>query len=58
MEPCLQMGRFLGPSGSQSGPEVIKKNSCSTQVSMEFFLLICVKMPTMVFLVFLIFMSI
>ena len=29
-----------------SGPEDIKKFSCSTQVSMKFFLLINVKMPT------------
>ena len=28
------------------GPEVIKHFSCSTQLSMEFFLLITVKMPT------------
>ena len=31
-----------------SGPEVIKLFSCSTQVSMKFFLLINVKMPTIV----------
>ena len=31
-----------------SGPEVIKLFSCSTQLSMEFFLLINVKMPTIV----------
>ena len=30
------------------GPEVIKLFSCSTQLSMEFFLLIKVKMPTIV----------
>ena len=30
------------------GPEVIKLFSCSTQLSMEFFLLINVKMPTIV----------
>ena len=30
------------------GPEVIKRFSCSTQLSMEFFLLINVKMPTVV----------
>ena len=30
------------------GPEVIKLFSCSTQLSMEFFLLIHVKMPTTV----------
>ena len=33
---------------SQSGPEVIKLFSCSTQLSMKFFLLINVKMPTTV----------
>ena len=33
---------------SESGLEVIKLFSCSTQVSMEFFLLINVKMPTIV----------
>ena len=32
----------------QSGPEVIKLFSCSTQLSMKFFLLINVKMPTIV----------
>ena len=32
---------ILGP-----GPEVIKKISCSTQLSMKFFLLINIKMPT------------
>ena len=31
-----------------SGPEVIKLFSCSTQPSMKFFLLINVKMPTIV----------
>ena len=30
------------------GPEVIKLFSCSTQMSMKFFLLINVKMPTIV----------
>ena len=30
------------------GPEVIKLFSCSTQLSMKFFLLIIVKMPTVV----------
>ena len=30
------------------GPEVIKPFSCSTQLSMNFFLLINVKMPTIV----------
>ena len=32
----------------KSGPEVIKLFSCSTQLSMKFFLLIIVKMPTVV----------
>ena len=32
----------------QSGPKVIKLFSCSTQLSMKFFLLINVKMPTIV----------
>ena len=31
-----------------AGPEVIKLFSCSTQLSMKFFLLINVKMPTIV----------
>ena len=31
-----------------SGPEVIKLFSCSTQLSIKFFLLINVKMPTIV----------
>ena len=34
--------------GPRSGLEVIKKFSCSTQLSMKFFLLINVKMPTTV----------
>ena len=33
---------------AQPGPEVIKKITCSTQLSMKFFLLINVKMPTSV----------
>ena len=33
---------------AESGPEVIKLFSCSTQLSMKFFLLINVKMPTSV----------
>ena len=32
----------------RSGPEVIKRFSCSTQLSMKIFLLINVKMPTTV----------
>ena len=35
-------------SESNPGPEVIKLFSCSTQLSMKFFLLITVKMPTIV----------
>ena len=35
-------------STEQTGPEVINRFSCSTQLSMEFFLLIIVKMPTTV----------
>ena len=33
---------------TQAGPEVIKLFSCSTQLSMKFFLLVNVKMPTIV----------
>ena len=33
---------------SESGPEVIKLLSCSTRLSMKFFILINVKMPTVV----------
>ena len=33
---------------SPQGPKVIKLFSCSTQLSMDFFLLINVKMPTVV----------
>ena len=32
----------------QSGPQVIKLFTCSTQLSMKFFLLINIKMPTIV----------
>ena len=35
-------------SRAETGPEVIKVFSCSTQLSMNFFLLINVKMPTIV----------
>ena len=35
-------------AGERSGPEFIKLFSCSTQLSMIFFLLINVKMPTIV----------
>ena len=34
--------------GFRPGPEVIKLFSCSTQLSLKFFLLIIVKMPTIV----------
>ena len=37
-----------GTARSISGPEVIKHFSCSTQLSMKIFLLINVKMPTIV----------
>ena len=33
---------------SETGPEVIKHFSCSTQLSMKFFLLINVKIPSIV----------
>ena len=36
------------PSSETTGPEVIKLFSCSTQLSMKIFLLINVKMPTIV----------
>ena len=36
------------PGRTNSGPEVIKLFSCLTQLSMNFFLLINVKMPTIV----------
>ena len=42
-------------SSAAPGPEVIKLFSCSTQLSIKFFLLINVKMPTIVGI--LIFMS-
>ena len=35
-------------SNCMSGPEVLKKKSCSTQLSMKFILLINVEMPTIV----------
>ena len=45
-----RVGRALSNklSYTWTGPEVIKLFSCSTQLSMKFFLLINVKMPTMV----------
>ena len=36
------------PTGNASGPKVIKLFSCSTQLNMKFFMLINVKMPTIV----------
>ena len=45
---CLQSS-YRATCCSRPGPEVIEKISCSTQLSMEFFLLINVqKMPTFV----------
>ena len=41
--PITSVLRFL-----RTDPKVIKQNSCSTQLSMKFFLLINVKMPTTV----------
>ena len=46
-----EMANRLDPdqtAARRPGPDVIKKNSCSTQLSMLFFLLINVKMPTIV----------
>ena len=40
--------KFIRNSFSRPGPEVIKLFSCSTQLSMNFFLLINVEMPTIV----------
>ena len=42
------MGSVLTSESKVLGPEVIKNFSCSTQLSMKFFLLINVKMPTIV----------
>ena len=39
---------LLSHAWMRSGPEVIKLFSCSTQLSMKFFPLIDVKMPTIV----------
>ena len=49
------MGAYQQLSQFKPGPEVIKLCSCSTQLSLKFFLLINVKMPTIVGI--LIFMS-
>ena len=43
----MPVERF-GPIIIKHGPEVIKLFSCSTQLSIKFFLLINVKMPTIV----------
>ena len=48
MEPRLRMKRFPPKVELESGPEVIKLFSCSTQLSMKFSPLINVKMPTIV----------
>ena len=42
------IGTITGVGRIRPGPEVIKKISCSSQLSMTFFLLIHVKMPTIV----------
>ena len=42
------MAGSVGTNSGDPGPEVIKFFSCSTQLSMKFFLLINVKMPTIV----------
>ena len=39
---------FVSASCESSGPEVMKKKICSTQLSLEFIKLINVKMPTVV----------
>ena len=46
--PALRAGFVRGTCDCLPGPEVIKLFSCSTQLSMKFFLLINVKMPTIV----------
>ena len=40
--------RKVSLSQTKNGPEIIKLFPCSTQLSMKFFLLINVKMPTVV----------
>ena len=47
-EPKYNNYYKLRASSEDSGPEVIKLFSCSTQLSMNFFLLINVEMPTIV----------
>ena len=44
----LSMVRHVPNSKKRPGPEVIKLFSCSAQMSMNFFLLVNVKMPTIV----------
>ena len=46
-DDCEKLSHFLDLV-SQTGPEVIQLFSCSTQLSMKIFLLINVKMPTIV----------
>ena len=45
---CQSFRTTPTPRTTTPGPEVIKLFSCSTQLSMELFLLIIVKMPTVV----------
>ena len=47
-ESRLRLKSFSPSSGVKPGTKVIKLFSCSTQLSMKFFLLINVKMPTVV----------
>ena len=44
----MEFASLTREAGDKTSPEVIKKISCSTQLSMKFFLLINVKMPTIV----------
>ena len=53
MHPHLKLGKLAGLCLmyhllQRTGPEVIKLFPCSTQLSMNFFLLINVKIPTIV----------
>ena len=49
MSPLLvTVVKNLAFVSSQPGPDVIKLFPCSTQLSMKFYLLIIVKMPTIV----------
>ena len=47
-QPIVHHSEESEVPGSTPGPEVIKLFSCSTQLSMKFFPLIHVKMPTIV----------